>query len=326
MIKVTIGLITFNRPLMLRKAVKSILNQTYSNYELLIGNDFTDKKITFKTLGIKKDKRIKIYNYSKNKGERGNMNFLLSKAKSQYFSWLADDDLIKKNFIESLIKPIQENPKKVIASYSNFHIQKKYNFNLTKSNNFSDFKIYETKDFLDLYTLKKIKLVGIYGLMNSKYLKKIGGINKFGKSLKKDKMNLNMFPYSDTVIPIKLLRYGKIAYTQNKLVIFNLHQNSMSFLTKDFFSYQLGAFFVLKELKKFSKIYNNKKIFDKIIYNMSLWVCENQKNLLKRNHSKKFLSKLKTFVIFIFKISKSLSSNKYKFFYFNIMHNLFRIK
>ena len=323
--KVSIGLITFNRPHMLKKAVRSILNQSYTNFELLIGNDYPYKKITFNSLGIKKDSRIIIFNYKKNIGERNNMNFLLSKAKAKYFSWLADDDLMNKKFIELLLKPIINESKNIVASYSNYHILKKPNFNKTNLNVSSKFKIYNNKYFLDLYTSRKIKLIGIYGIIQTKYLKKVGGINKFGKSLQKNKIDLNMYPYSDTIIPIKLSRYGKISYTDNKLVIFNSHQNSMSAISKDFISYQLGGIFLLKEIKKFSKFFNNKELFNKISFNMSLWICENQKNVLKRNKSLFFLIKLKIFFIFINKISKNLSTHKYKFIYFNIVHNLFRI-
>ena len=57
--KITVGLITYNRPLLLKRALKSVLNQSYKNFEILIGNDYPDNKISFKSLGIKKTKKSK---------------------------------------------------------------------------------------------------------------------------------------------------------------------------------------------------------------------------------------------------------------------------
>ena len=42
--KISIGVTTYNRNRLLKRAVKSILNQSYQNYEILIGNDFVKKK------------------------------------------------------------------------------------------------------------------------------------------------------------------------------------------------------------------------------------------------------------------------------------------
>ena len=71
---VTIGIVTYNRPDLLREAVLSILNQTYGNFELLIGNDYIKTPVTFDTLGINPNPRVKILNYSSNLGEIDNMN------------------------------------------------------------------------------------------------------------------------------------------------------------------------------------------------------------------------------------------------------------
>ena len=62
--KITIGLATYNRPMLLKRAVRSILNQTYNNFKLLIGNDYPFEKVTYKTLGIK-NKKITIFNHKK---------------------------------------------------------------------------------------------------------------------------------------------------------------------------------------------------------------------------------------------------------------------
>ena len=105
--KISIGVTTYNRNNLLKRAVKSILNQSYKNYEILIGNDFVKKKINCKSLGFT-DSRIKIYNHQKNLGEVENMNFLLNKSKSKWFTWLADDDFLEKDFLKDLYNNIHK--------------------------------------------------------------------------------------------------------------------------------------------------------------------------------------------------------------------------
>ena len=59
---VTIGITTFKRNHLLKEAVYSVLNQSFSDFELLIGNDNPKQKLNFKTLNIPIDKM----NYTNN--------------------------------------------------------------------------------------------------------------------------------------------------------------------------------------------------------------------------------------------------------------------
>lgn len=82
-IKITIGITTYDRPEFLKEAVNSVLNQSYKNFELIISNDFIEAPISFSSLGIKSDSRIRIVNQKKNLSEVRNMNFLLESAKNK---------------------------------------------------------------------------------------------------------------------------------------------------------------------------------------------------------------------------------------------------
>ena len=97
----SIGVTSYKRIELLRQCIKSIISQTYKDFEVLIGNDDTSTIITHEMLGITDD-RIKIYNHTKNLGEIGNMNYLLSKAEGDFFTIQADDDLYEPQFLESI--------------------------------------------------------------------------------------------------------------------------------------------------------------------------------------------------------------------------------
>ena len=43
--KITVGLITYNRPKLLKRAILSLQNQSFKNFEVLIGNDFEKVKL-----------------------------------------------------------------------------------------------------------------------------------------------------------------------------------------------------------------------------------------------------------------------------------------
>ena len=109
MTKITIGIVTFDRINFLKRAVRSVLRQSYKNYIIYIGNDNPKKKINFKDLGLKKNNKIKIFNYKKNIGERKNLNYLLKKSNTDYFCWLGDDDYLHKDFFKILISQFKVN-------------------------------------------------------------------------------------------------------------------------------------------------------------------------------------------------------------------------
>ena len=48
--KITIGIVTFDRIKLLKRAISSVLSQSYKNYEILIGNDNPKIKLTPKKL------------------------------------------------------------------------------------------------------------------------------------------------------------------------------------------------------------------------------------------------------------------------------------
>ena len=74
--QISIGITTFKRPEKLINCIRSIFNQTYQDYEIIIGNDDPNQKITSKTNDLFSNSKIRIINNEKNLGERDNMNNL----------------------------------------------------------------------------------------------------------------------------------------------------------------------------------------------------------------------------------------------------------
>ena len=79
---------------MLLECLYSILQQTFTDFEVIVGNDYVEEKINADILDID-DSRINFVNHEINLGEIKNMNWLLDNASGKYFTWLADDELSK---------------------------------------------------------------------------------------------------------------------------------------------------------------------------------------------------------------------------------------
>jgi glycosyltransferase involved in cell wall biosynthesis len=171
---ISIGLPTFNRKLFLQKTVSMLLNQTYSNLELIISDnasiDGTDKLC--KRLA-QKDKRIRFFRQKSNVGMYKNFNFVLQKARGKYFLWTTDDDVWKPDYISELYRLIESYQKASVA-VSNYTL-------------FSEFKkdkpVFSEKEYLPIeksvLTYMDKSVLVTYGLAKTKMLKNTGGFYSY---------------------------------------------------------------------------------------------------------------------------------------------------
>ena len=135
---VTVGIPVFNGEKYIRKAIDSILAQTFSNFNCIISdNGSTDQTEIICKEYEKKDERITYVKHEKNSGPDFNFRFVLSKAKSKYFAWLAYDDYWESTFLEKNTIILEENHKVVgsigivkFFGIKDFHIKKKLVFKI----------------------------------------------------------------------------------------------------------------------------------------------------------------------------------------------------
>lgn len=111
---VSIIMPTYNRVNLIGRAIESVLKQSYSNWELLIvddyGNDKTGEFIR-QTYG---DHQNIIYLENKgDKGPAGARNYALAKASGRYLAFLDSDDEWLPEHLYTGIKNLEENNKKV---------------------------------------------------------------------------------------------------------------------------------------------------------------------------------------------------------------------
>ena len=107
--KINILMATYNGRKYLKKQIDSILNQTYSDFRLLISDDAsTDSTLKILEEYEKKDSRGEIYSHETKLGVVANFEFLINKVRSEYFMFADQDDLWEPDKIEKSLKKLEE--------------------------------------------------------------------------------------------------------------------------------------------------------------------------------------------------------------------------
>ncbi|HCT90569.1 MAG TPA: beta(1,3)galactosyltransferase EpsH [Lachnospiraceae bacterium] len=115
-ISVIMGVYNCKNPEILNKSIESIIQQTYTDWELLVCNDgSTDNTLNYLLEIKKKDSRIKIFSYERNKGLSAALNICLRKAKGEYIARQDDDDISKPDRFEEQLSFLENHPQYAIV-------------------------------------------------------------------------------------------------------------------------------------------------------------------------------------------------------------------
>ena len=107
--KIDIILPNFNSSGYIKETIKSIIDQTFKNWKLIIVDDCSDKKTRILLKKFSKNKRIKIYWLKKNKGAGYCRNYAIKKSKSPYLAFIDSDDIWKKDKLETQLRFMENN-------------------------------------------------------------------------------------------------------------------------------------------------------------------------------------------------------------------------
>ena len=212
--KVDILLATYNGEKYLREQIDSILNQTHTEFRLLISDDGS-KDTTRKILEEykNKDSRVEVFLQENNLGVVKNFEFLLGKVEAKYYMFSDQDDIWKKEKIEKSLNKIEEGFDLV---YSDLEVVDE-NLNVTYDSYWKLKGIYN-----------KIKK---YNNFESLYLNNfVTGCTLISrKDLIKDVLplpNTSKYVLHDYWISLIISQNGKISYVEEPLIKYRQHKNN----------------------------------------------------------------------------------------------------
>ena len=216
---VTIGVPTFNRHELLRQTLRSILAQSFGDFEVIVGNDYTAEVLTGELLGIS-DPRIRFVNHPYNLREVGNMNALLALANGRYFTWLFDDDLYEPDFLRTAHDCLAEAgfPPAFFSSFRMLRAGEEHhprNFDRSRA------ELLTGREFLRRYSPRNPVVVSTCGLFDRAALRKIvGGVEELCDSA--------VGVYCEYLFLVRCALLDRIVHVNLPLVLFRIHAESWS--------------------------------------------------------------------------------------------------
>jgi len=116
----------YNGKKTIQETIESVLNQTFSDFELIVINDGSQDS-TLEVIANIQDARLQVFSYP-NAGVAASRNRGLSHACGKFISFLDADDLWTPDKLEAQLKALQENPQAAVAYSWTDHIDESSQF------------------------------------------------------------------------------------------------------------------------------------------------------------------------------------------------------
>lgn len=230
---VSIIMPNYNSEKYIDATIRSVLAQTYQNWELLFVDDCsTDNSLNL--IRSYNDERIKIFQNEVNSGAAVSRNYALSVAQGKWIAFLDSDDLWESEKLEKQISFMVEN--NISFSYTDYEVIDENN------------KLISTfKPRLDKCEYKDILKHNHIGCLTVIY-----DSEKLGKVL----MPTNAAKREDFACWLNILKKGEQAYCLHEcLAQYKLHSNSVSSNKLEMIKYQWQVYRKVESINVFKSLY-----------------------------------------------------------------------
>lgn len=112
----------YNKELYIKQAIDSVLNQSYTKFELIVVNDGSDDN-SLKVISNYEDDRLKVHTIN-HQGVSNARNFGLELARFDWVSFLDADDWWHPDFLLEILKTLKQNPDEAIFVSGRTHVFK----------------------------------------------------------------------------------------------------------------------------------------------------------------------------------------------------------
>ena len=114
--KVSVIIPTYNRAVLLPRAVESVLAQTCQDFEILIVDDGSADH-TPAVIAAFTDPRVRAFRHDPNRGLSAAVNTGIANARAEFIAMLEDDDELTPNSIADRLAPLESAPPDVAMAY-----------------------------------------------------------------------------------------------------------------------------------------------------------------------------------------------------------------
>lgn len=239
----------FNNENVIKETINSVVNQSYTNWELLLIDDASSDNTKSTVNGfIDSDSRIKLFEHKENKGAAEARNLGTKMAEGKYIAFLDADDLWRPNKLELQVKQLNTNTIDVCFG----------SYELIDSESRSLNKKVTALQTLSYKKLLKANYIGnLTGIYNSKKLGKI-----YTKDLKKrqdwllwlEALKRSQYPAHGIIETIADYRITEGSLSSNKFNLikhnFNAYRKGLGFSFIKSLLYLLQFFYEHLVVKK----------------------------------------------------------------------------
>lgn len=117
--KVSVIIPTYNRARYLKRAIQSVLDQSFQDFEIIVVDDASTDE-TRETIEAFQDPRIRYFHHESNRQEAGSRNTGVQNSVGQYIAFLDDDDVWLEQKLSMQVDLLDRNSSKIGAVYSSF--------------------------------------------------------------------------------------------------------------------------------------------------------------------------------------------------------------
>jgi glycosyltransferase involved in cell wall biosynthesis len=116
--RVSIGLPVYNGERYLEGALRSLTEQTFTDFEVVIcDNASTDSTAEICGEFAARDARFRYFRNEENLGAARNFNLTLELSRGEYFKWFAHDDLLAPTYLEQCVAVLDQAPPSVVLCF-----------------------------------------------------------------------------------------------------------------------------------------------------------------------------------------------------------------
>ncbi len=252
---------TYNRANVILNAIKSVENQTFSNWEILIIDDGSTDNTYDIVKPFLKNKKIRYY-YQENNGVCSARNYGIKKAKGDYLSFLDSDD----SFLESKLKTCFNTINKVNADLVLCNIFEYRENKMIKNRfNFTDSFFVSSKDIVNYKVPMSASFIFIK--------KRLAEIILF---------DVNLSSSNDFDFVLRSSNQGKI-YFLNERLVNNFKTTKIKRISTNYPSKINGYKKILEKIKYYKLDSDSEKQLKmKTMFNLYLfyWISKDKNNAL----------------------------------------------